>query len=269
MSDQEVDIQTNEPSAAETEARQFGWVPKEEFKGEESKWRSAEEFLEKGRVINGFLRNDLEKIKLEAAKYKNELSQVKETMAEFAKFHQETEERAYKRALEDLKKEKADAIEKGEGGKVVEIDEQIALVREAQKEKTTPVKQDQPTVPPTVFYDWNKDNLWYGSNAELTRLAEVFSEEVKAFNPNLIGREFLDEVTRRVKERAPEHFSNTRREVPRVGGGNEGSGTLHTNNKDKKTFDNLPKEAQVLCDKFIKQGLIKSREQYVKEYEWD
>ena len=38
--------------------------------------------------------------------------------------------------------------------------------------------------------------------------------------------------------------------------------------KGKKSYENLPSEAKAACDKFVKQGLM-TREEYVKEFEWE
>jgi len=51
-------------SEAEHEAKLFGWNPDYEGPGK----KSAEEFLEEGKRINGFLRKDLDKIRAELGK---------------------------------------------------------------------------------------------------------------------------------------------------------------------------------------------------------
>ena len=33
-------------------------------------------------------------------------------------------------------------------------------------------------------------------------------------------------------------------------------------------FNDLPPEARAACDRWVKQGLIKSREDYVRSYAW-
>ena len=39
--------------------------------------------------------------------------------------------------------------------------------------------------------------------------------------------------------------------------------------KGGRTFNDLPPEAQRMCDKWVANGLIKDRETYVKSYQWD
>ena len=75
MSDEETDFEepVDEPqtegedtAALEQEARSMGWVPKEEFRGPETQWRDANEFVERGRtmipILNARLREKDEKL---------------------------------------------------------------------------------------------------------------------------------------------------------------------------------------------------------------
>jgi hypothetical protein len=246
--------------AAEQEARKFGWVPKEDYKGNESDWKDAETFLARGKEINGFLRRDLEKIK---QAHEAELSEIRETMEQFRKYHNETEERAYKRALQDLKAEKAKAIEVGDGKKVVEIDEQMANLREAQV-KPEPKKE---TKVDNTWNDWVDDNEWYEDNAEAMEIADRIGRKLARRNPTLKGRPFLDEITKLVKEQHPDLFENPNRGSTKVGS-NSDSRKNSAGDKKKKSFSDLPVEAQQACNKFVKQGLM-TQEQYLNEYDWE
>src|SRR3990167_11082395 len=74
--EEENEPEQSEPNAVETEARSMGWVPKEEFRGPESQWRDAEEFVERGHnvlpIVNSLLKKEREKTsKLETAREKD------------------------------------------------------------------------------------------------------------------------------------------------------------------------------------------------------
>lgn len=257
--------QVVEPSASEQEARKFGWVPQEEFKGDPEAWRDADEFLKRGREINGYLRKDLEKINGRNAALEAELREVKEVMQEFKKFHNETEERAYKRALEDLKKMKIEAVREGDAEAVVEIDEKIDELKELkQAEAKKPAANNPPddAEQRRVFNQWVNENEWYAKDIALQAAAHGFSDIVKAQNPRLVGREFLEAVKAKVQEAFPDKFKNTSRDLPpAVEGGNS---TPRSSGK-KKSYADLPQEAKQACDKFVKNGLM-TQDQYVKEY---
>ena len=80
MSDDLDEGNVGQPSESEVEASTFGWVPKEQFHGNPDEWKDADTFLKRGKEINGFLRNDLEKIKRAHAA---EVAELRQTMTEF------------------------------------------------------------------------------------------------------------------------------------------------------------------------------------------
>lgn len=254
----------DQPTAAEAEASQFGWVPQSEFKGNPDDWRDAETFLKRGQEINGFLRKDLEKIKGKNLSLESELAEIKSTMEEFRKYHNETEARAYQRALADLKKQKVEAIEQGDGQRVIEIDDTIEQIKEAQaapkeKPKAQTANYDKD------YFDWAKQNTWYVTDPELKAIAELIGQEVAARSPEKKGKAFLDEVTALVKESAPEKFQNPARSLGVVDSSSDGRSP---STRKKKGYNDLPAEAKAACDKFVKQKLM-TAEQYVAEYQWD
>jgi hypothetical protein len=262
----------NSPSKSEIEAKQFGWVPQEEYKGDPEKWKDADTFLQRGKEINGFLRKDLEKLESIQAKkdaaHERELAEIRSTMEEFKEFHKLTLDATYKRAMADLRKEKAEAIEQGDGARVVELDDEINNIKEAQK----PVKKEEkpnesPKQNDKSYYEWLDLNPWYITSDKLGKAAEKFGEIINAKTPELKGTPFLEEVTRKVKEAFPEEFENPARRNSQITD-NSDSTYRGTGKQVKKSYENLPPEGKAQCDKFIKQGIFKTREAYCAELDW-
>ena len=233
------------------EAKRQGWVPQEDYNGPEDKWVNADTFVKKGKEINALLRKDNEFLK-------REVSEMKSTMNEFKKFHADTEKRAYERAMLDLREQKKEAIAAGDGEKVLQVDDAIDELKIARKEDR--VLPPQQAIDPT-FIQWQEDNRWFGKDTELTAEANIIGEVVKRQNPTLIGTDFLEEVTKRVKRMYPEKFTNANRNKPNPV---EGSTTKPAGSRGKG-FNDLPLEAKQACQKFEKQGLV-TRDQYIKEY---
>ena len=78
----------------------------------------------------------------------------------------------------------------------------------------------------------------------------------------MLGKEFLDKLDERLQDRLPEVYEKNRSpmdDTPSRKGGAKGG---------KKSYDNLPPEAKAACDKFIKSGLFKSKQDYVDMYDW-
>ena len=233
------------------EATRQGWVPKDQYNGPEDKWVDADTFVKKGKEINALLRKDNDFLKREVA-------EMKSTMMEFKKFHADTEKRAYDRAMADLRDQKKEAISQGDGDRVLQIDDAIDDLKSS---KPTPQPVATPQVDPT-FTQWSEENKWYANDAQLKAEADMIGEVLKRQNPNMLGQDFLDEVTTRVKRMYPEKFTNGNRNRPSPV---EGTTAPKASAKAGKGFRDLPPEAQAACQKFEKQGLV-TRDQYLKEY---
>ena len=253
-------------AAAEKEARLFGWRPQEEYDGPAERWKPADEFLEEGKRINGFLRKDLDKLRAELSKRDASIAELKTTMREFAAFHQETEKKAYERAVKELKEERKIALREGDGERLVQIEDRIEELNEAAPKGRQPQQEQEQRPDPAqdpVWQGWVAENKWFRESPKLRAISNGYGDLVRAESPHLFGREFLDEVKRRVQEDFPEAFENTeRKRASAVGGAGETRG----NGGGAKSYNALPPEAKVQCDKFVKSGMVASREQYVKDY---
>jgi hypothetical protein len=252
----------NTPNHAEEEARVFGWVPQEEFKGNPDDWRDAETFLARGKEINGFLRKDLTKLQREIEKRDQRLAEIQQTIEEFSKYHAETEKRAVEKAIERLKADKKAAIAAGDGELVIEIEDQMEELKTIKNKPAPQPKQEtkEEGVSEEVFTSWVEENEWYRKDKALQAAANGMADLVRADHPTLVGKPFLDKVKEYTKDAFPEKFSNKRGISPV-----EGSNSNSPGGTRKKTFADLPPEAQAACIKFEKQGLLK-REQYITEY---
>lgn len=256
---QDVEVHTESP--IEQEARQFNWVPLEEYKGDPSEWKDAETFMKRGREINGFLRKDLEKIKAELDKRNAELSEIKSATEEFKKFHAETEERAYKRALDELKAQRKEALQEQDFERLDEIEEQLDALKENKPTKQEKKVETTSQEPDPVFVEWMNENDWI-KDPELDELATGIAAALRSKGESSTGRIFLDKVKERVKKYAPEKFENTNRSKPSMV--DSSSSTRQVDGK-KKTYNDLPEDAKKACDKYVKAGLL-TKDQYVQDY---
>lgn len=264
--DTNVDTVVVEPSASEVEARKFGWVPQEEFAGPPEKWRDAETFLERGKEINGFLRKDLNKLADYNKKLEVELSELKQTMKEFAAFHQETEKRAYERAQRELREAKKQAIAEGDGERVIEIEEQQEKLKAIDPDKKAPKVSETPVeIRPALqaqFDEWRTKNTWYGTDEDLSIYADAVGTKLRQTNPELIGADYLAAVEQKVKATFPQKFQ---RRQANVDGGGESGASASSKSKAGKRYQDLPPEAKKACDKFVRDKLL-TQEEYVKQY---
>lgn len=242
----------------EDQAREMGWRPKEEFKGDDSKWVDAETFVKRGEDILPIVRANAKKDReaLEAARA--EIAEMKKTFGEFKKYHSQTERRAYERAMRDLEERQAEAVEAGD----------LKAVREITKEMTDLSKdvQTDGNGDPYESEDhkgelarWKGENPWFEKDSVMTGAAIAIASELEA--QGVKGKAQMDEVAKRIKAEFPHKFENERRKVPAAV---EGASPPR---KGGKTRSDLPPEARAQMDKWVKQGLL-TEAQFLKDYQW-
>ena len=232
----------------EKQARALGWVPKEEFRGNPEIWKDAVEFVRHGEETLPILRENLKKLHAK-------LDEQGRVIKNFAEHHKKTEERAYKRALKTLQEERLKAVDKGDTEKFEEIDKEIQDLEktysESEKEKTP------------AFSSWAEENPWYGDDIDMSMYADYVGNYLANKHPDWGPDRVFKEVTKKVKNKFPDKFTNPRRDQapPVEGGGTAPAGTAPSGKK----YSDLPPEAKKICDEFVAQKLL-TREQYVKDY---
>ncbi|CAB4120852.1 hypothetical protein UFOVP2_30 [uncultured Caudovirales phage] len=261
----------------ETEAKALGWIPKDQFRGDESKWTDADEFVRRGKDIMPILRKNNEKLLTEVTDVKGQLGAVQtalreaqESMAEFKKYHEETAQRAYDAALRDLRAQKATAITENDGATVVAVEEAIDKLNKQAPVALKSPEPSAPTTPPQVhpdFAKWESDNSPWLSDADKKAYAHSIGGYVRAMNPNLTGRAFLDKITEEVEKR----FGGSAPTQKVEAGGTP-------SRKSGRTFTDLPAEAKAACDRFgakmvganrAFKTMAEWRASYVSSYDWN
>ncbi len=254
--------------AIEAEARSNGWRDKSEHKGDPEDWLDARTFVQKGRQLNPILRKSNERLRAELNEAKAQISELNLTTKQFATEFAKMKENAYKRAISDLRAQRRDALQSDDLALVDDLEDRIDALKDEKIKVTTPPKEEpaKPAAPDmTIFNEWHASNKWFDQTKEpaLYDIAEEIADRLTRSNPSLKGRDFLDEVTSRVRARHPEKFTNPRREKsPYEGGGARGE------TRGAKSYSALPSEAKKACDDFVKQGIM-TREQFIDIYEWD
>lgn len=259
------------------EAKQGGWVPKDEFHGNEREWVDAQEFVERGEKINPLLRANNERLKKELEvkdqKHQEELEELRKTATEFKTFLKDSYEKKQSRLqkeIDELKVQRKVALKGQDFETVIEIEEQVEKLEEEKADASPPkaeVKKEEKKEQPEIkldprLKDWLEDNKWYGEDAEATDIATAVGVSIRRQFPNLTGVEFLDRLDAKLEERLPEYKKTREHKSPvegARGGGGGGKG-------GKKTYDSLPADAKAACDRQIKQKLWKTREEYVEAY---
>lgn len=245
--EESVSEESSEQSTAfDVEAREMGWRPKEEFRGDESRWVDAETFVKRGHEV-------LPLVKAENKRLKREIDEIKATMQEFKAHHATVKQRAYDDAVVALRKMQSDAVTRGDGDAFAQISAEMEnLTAEV-------AKQPAPSGPDPTFLSWKDQNPWYGTDPDMTRMADTLGQGLRSMNPNADGVEILKAVEVDIRNAFPHKFSQKRSTSSVDGAGRP------EDRGGKKSYNALPQDAKAACDRFVKQGVM-TKEQYVKEY---
>jgi len=250
----------------EMQAREQGWVPLEEFRGPAEKWRTAEEFLERGEKVLPVVTSKLRRAEAEVARVAAENKKLaelfqasQESITELQAFHEQNLKERLAQQKRELTERLAAAREDGDVAAEVEIQTEIAaLGREQPIEK--PVKApvpDTPTQPQLdpAFVAWRDANPWFGVDVRKTKEAMGIAQLLEAdpANEGLAGKAFFDkvseELTRRHQPGGGHSKVGSGRPSGEGGGGGGGS----------RSYDALPADAKEACDSRIKKMVGEGR----------
>ena len=244
----------------EARARAMGWTPKDEFKGDPAKWRDAGEFVERGE-------NLLPLVKAQNKRLEREVAELKQTTRELGDYLSKTEQRAYDRALADLKQQRKEALAAGDGDAFEKADEQIKTVEREAAEKAAKRAEKKDDGPDPVYAEWESRNAWL-KDTELSEYAEFAAQKLRASGEKATGAEFLDMVAERVKKQFPAKFTNPRRESAQAV-----EGAAPAARRGGKSYADMPAEARAACDRMAKNGfggdekaMAKFKADYVKQF---
>jgi len=247
----------------EREARAQGWVPEDEYKGDPAKWRSAEEFVERGKKITPILKERNEKLVRDIEAMNAKLERQGEAVQELMQYYSKSEQRAYQKAFNDLKAKQREAVETGDTAAFEAAEREIDELTKSPPPEPKKTKET-PQGPPPEFDDFLEANPWYTSDPELTEYADFIG--TRMMNSGI--RKPLDKVyadiAKQVKARFPEKFENPKRSTAQAV---EGAGSPP---KAKgRGYNDLPSDAKAQCDRFVKEIPGFSKEEYMKHYQWD
>jgi len=259
---QDEEILDGEENEDAIKASSMGWQSQDKWKGDPKEWRSAEDFLKRGQEIGLHMKRDIQSLRSQNSLLHSQVTEMKQSIAEFRDFAAQAEERSFQKALKELKTERREALKEGEHERVEDLEEQIDELRKEGIKITKPAQT--PQVDPE-FITWRSENQWFGQDPVMTSVAEGLAGIIAKQNPGLIGMEYYNKVLEAVQQELPHKFNIRQQRPNAVAGGSNGK---MGSKQSGKSYNNLPTEAQRQCDKFIKQGYLKDRAEYCANYDW-
>lgn len=237
---------TPEISPVEIQARESGWVPKDEFHGDEHKWVDAAEYLRRGELFK--------KIETQS----KELKDLKKALQEMGKLNAKIRDVEYERALETLKAQKKQALADGDADALIEVDEKIDLVKEeARAAKQQEVSTDTSGELAPEFVEWKEKNTWYTNNRTMRAAADVLGQEF--YKEGYTPAQVLKLVEEEIRKEFPHKFVNPNRNKP----SSVEAGTSRGSSSGKNDYVLTPDQRRFM-QTFLKSGAIKSEQEYIE-----
>lgn len=229
----------------ESQAREQGWRPKEEFEGDISKWKEPKEFVERGELFGKI--DTLGK----------ELKETRKALKMLQEHHTKVKETEYKRAVDELKALQKRHLEEGNSDGYLEASELLTDLKAEQKAREA-VQQAAPAQVDPRFTSWVDANPWYTKDQEMRDYADVVGLGYANKNPGVDPEEVLKYVTVQVKSHFKDKFQNPNRVRPSAV---EGNSTPTPSNKS--SFELTDDERRVM-NTFVRQNIL-TKEEYISQ----
>lgn len=245
--EQNVELQP-EVSPIEEKAKSQGWVPEDQWEGDPAAWRPAKEFVDRGELFKVI------------DEVKRENKNLRQGLNELSRHHARVRETEYERALKDLKAQKKEALSEGDVDKVIEVDEEIAEVREAQRQAVV-TEKTEPAQPDPRFTAWSQKNTWYKTERAMTAVADEVARDLVASgerDPTVI----LTEIDKVVRKEFPHKFVNPNRATAQSVEGSSSRGT----SRKADTSSGMSDEERAVMNKILKVTPGLTKEKYLEEY---
>lgn len=279
MSAEQVD--NDQGTNAEVEARELGWVPKDEWRGPVEKWVPAEDFVERGHVVMPILRKNNERLlqaqqatQQEVAQLKRELEAARNDFQTLQEFHKDEVTRRVEETKQSLLARIKQAKHEGDVDQEVELTDQLTDLKAANKavekhingaDTTGADEGAAPQMPANPSYDaWISANQWFLTDPVRGHEAMSIGFSITKDMPDLRGDAFFQELDRRLVKGAGGPPARTGKVAAGQGGRSQSS-------SGGRTYADLPAEAKAQCDKYAKRfvnpsGQFKTEGDYRKHF---
>ena len=276
---------SGDEAATEARAREVGWEPKENFRGDPARWKSAIEFLEYADHVTPVLRKNNQKLFADLQQRDDVIRSLQQQVAEQGKVlktlndaSNDQQVTANETKMETLRERLVAANEENDAKAQAAIQEEILdLKLEMKAAKAAPVidpakgDNQQPAMSAEEKQNWDawvNDNQWFNDPvmaAAATAIgAQILTEAKRTGDEIPKGRKLLDEVAKRMDNKFHVGKGKSGDKVDEGSSTNSSSGS---SGKGGKRYNSLPQVAKDTCTaqakKFVGPG-----KRYEKLADW-
>jgi hypothetical protein len=255
----------------DTEAKDMGWVPKEEFRGPADRWKPAQQFVEDGENILPIVRAENKRLKGEIDDIKKDYATRFERLDRAAQASLKLAKDQFDRELSSIQATRAAAVKDGDVAAFNAADKKLTdhvanapKVEDFEEKPTQVSDEEQSKLNEAAQTKWKSENTWFGTDDLLTETAIGISQRILMQKPNISAEENLRLTDAAMKERFPLKLggkSGANGHAP-VDGGGDPKTPARTDTLTAK----LPSEALTMAKQAVKDGTYKSTEEWAKVY---
>jgi hypothetical protein len=238
-------------AAVEAEAARYGWKPRDKWRGDATGWVDAPAYLERSKTLLPVIQAQNAELREQIERDRREFT---ERTARLERIHEE----ARKREIEAVKAEMAAAKREMDFDRF-----EATAARKAELERQTLPPPPAPEVDPTVR-DWIAANPVVTADPMMARMLLPLGEEAMRLGFRSPAEQ-VDYAERRLRSlfpdkwKAPEPQPQRRAFAPVDGGG------LAPVKRGRGAAD-LPAEARQAGERYVREGLFKSLDEYAADY---
>ena len=247
------------PPEVVREARELGWVPKEQFRGDTTRWVDADVFVQRGHEVMPLLKANNARLLGEVHTLKETLRETNDAIVELRKLSEETTRERVRAAKAEVMAQLKTAKEEQNVEAELALTEKLVDIRAAERADVAKPAAPPPPAPSAVdpaFTAWaaRPENSWFGVDKRRTALATGIAQELRAdrSNDHIVGVAFYEKVAAEVADTLGGGAPLPADRVEGSRGGSGGSGT-NGSGGGTKGYNALPADAKAACDKQAKQ----------------
>lgn len=222
-------------------AREMGWAPKDQWRGDPDQWKDARTFVRSTADINRSI--------------SKEVRELRETTQRLARTSGAIAEREIARGRAELEARFAEAVEAGD----------VQAANQARREidhfeRTQPVAAGDP-----VVAEWRARNTWFGTDEAATALANAVATRLHQNGASPAQQ--AEAAEREVRRRFPELFEQPEpKPQPKPQPAVHNTRSRAAPAPKAKTASALPPAARAAAEDFLRRGRIKNLDEYAKIY---
>ena len=207
--------------ALEQRARNMGWRPREEFRGEPERWLPAEEFVDRGERLLPLLQERSKAADRTIVELREQVQRQGETLNTMLASARRAEQVGYRRAMQELQQQRTRAVEMGDTQAFAAVEQAMReLGPEPQVPQERPPQQGPQANADPAIAAWVQRNAWFRNDPVANVAMIAAMQQAERDMPAASVAEHLMEAEAVIRRRFPEHFPNR----GRVNGNGSGNG---------------------------------------------